>query len=73
MMLKSLLILTVLADSAHEPWRTVARPVVFITNTTILTRRAGFSAAGTPEALRTYCKRLIIDENFIMQTFGAKL
>lgn len=51
------LILTVLAESAHEPWRTVAWPVVFITQASVLTNRAGFCAACTPETLRTHCKK----------------
>lgn len=51
---KMLLILTVLADSTHEPWRTDARPIVFITHTSILTAWTGFCAAQTPESLWTY-------------------
>lgn len=53
----STLILTVLAESAHEPWRTVTWPVVFITHASVLTNWAGFCAAWTPETLRTHCKK----------------
>lgn len=52
-----LLILTVLAQSAHEPWRTVTWPVVFVTHAAILTNRAGICAAGSPQSLGTHCKR----------------
>lgn len=52
----SLHILTVLAESSHESWRTVAWPVMFITHTTIFTSGAGFCAAWTPETLQTHWK-----------------
>lgn len=57
-----LLILTVLAESAHEPRTAVTRPVVFVTHATVLTSGTGFHAAGTPETLHTHCKETIVDD-----------
>lgn len=51
-----MLLLTILAESSHESWRTVTRSAVFITYAAILAHRADFSTAQTPETLWTHCK-----------------
>lgn len=55
----TLQILTVLAESSRESWRTVAWPVMFIAHAAILTSRTGFCAAWTPEALQTHWERMM--------------
>lgn len=51
---RTVLTLTVLTQSPHEPWRTDAGAIVFIADTSVLTAWAGLSAAGTPGPFWTH-------------------
>lgn len=51
---RTVLILTVLTQSSHEPWRTDAGPIMFIADASVLTDWAGLCAAGTPGTFWTH-------------------